>query len=337
MTFRVEEQILTSFKARFGIAHTAISNRDWFAELFGAGHSLYSSEIWLQFAVGSNYYAYHDDTVILDSHIRRSRIWNGTTWVSTASGNVIPVEKVTFPLAEILSTNGQSHIALAVPQTAVNASDVLPSQRLRDFIQFADYGTDFLPRIYWDDGTGTAPGTEITTTVLPYSWIWDPHSGILLFGADTSDQFVPTGNFPIWIQHYRYVGSKGIEELGMVEVACLTSDAIGDPMCIRGDRVNGKWRVQKADALDGSKMPAVGILIDKTTPTVGKMQMTGPIRDIFTGLNPGKSYHVNSPSFTVAPPVPGMLGYSMAQILGYAAASDILVLTGNILMTRRIA
>lgn len=337
MTFRVEEQILTSFKARFGIAHTAISNRDWFAELFGVGHALYSSEIWLQFAVGSNYYAYHDDTAILDSHVRRSRIWNGSTWDSTAGGNVIPVEKVTFPLTELISTNGQSHMALAVPQLSANPADIVPSQRLRDFIQFADYGSDFLPRIYWDDGTGTAPGIEITTSVLPVGWLWDPHSGLLLFGADASDQFIPTGNLPVWIQHYRYIGTKGVESLGTVEVACLTSDAIGDPMCIRGDRVNGKWRVQKADAYDNSKMPAVGVLVDKTTPTVGKMQMTGPIPNIFSGLVPGKTYHVNTPTLTVAPPTPGMLGYSIAQMLGYAAASDILVLTGNITRTRRIA
>jgi hypothetical protein len=100
--------------------------------------------------------------------------------------------------------------------------------------------------------------------------------------------------------------------------------------------INDKWRVQKADPFDSTKMPAVGILIEKSTPTVGVVQWIGPC-NIFSGLIPGKIYHVGLSGLTIAPPVPGGLGYSMAQIFGYAVAPGILVLTGNMLMTRRVA
>lgn len=121
------------------------------------------------------------------------------------------------------------------------------------------------------------------------------------------------------------------------DVACLNSDSVGNSLCIRGERINGKWRVQTADPCDTSKMPAIGVLISKSTPTVGKMQIMGPVLNIFTGLTPGKIYHVNLPILTIAPPLPGGLGYSMAQMFGYAAASDILILTGNVLMTKLIS
>lgn len=334
MTFRTDEQILTSFKARFGIAHTAISNRDWFAEIFGASQPLYGSEIWLQFPVGEHYYANHDGTVILDGDVRRVRTWNGSSWVSVASGNSIPVEKVVFPLSELLSTNAQAHMSLLIPQATVNPSEVTPSLRMKDFINFADYGSDFLPRIYWDNGSGTGPGAEITTVSLPNSWIWDAHSGILLCGADVTDQFVPTDNLPIWIQHYKYVGTKGIEDAGTSEVACLSSDGVGEWMCVRGERVNGKYRVQRVDPQDQSKMPGIGILISKSTPTVGVVQRRG-ICDILTGLDWTKPVHwIDNNGLTSAtkPTAGGGGGYAISQSVGRAVASDRFLISGSLTM-----
>ena len=89
------------------------------------------------------------------------------------------------------------------------------------------------------------------------------------------------------------------------DVACLTGDVIGNCVCIRGDRVNGKWRVQTADPEDVTKMPALGILISKSTPTVGVVQLFGPCES-FSGLTPGSSYFINGSSISLTMPDPPM-------------------------------
>ena len=117
-------------------------------------------------------------------------------------------------------------------------------------------------------------------------------------------------------------------------VACLAGDIVGSGVCVRGDRVNGKWRVQTADPFNGDKMPAIGILISKSTPTVGEMQLIGPC-DIFSGLIPGKPYFINGLTIDLEIPDPLVGGYAMVQNIGHAVASDILWLPGNLNMIRR--
>lgn len=209
MSFGLTERILANFKARYGVNHTGLSNVEWFAELFEVRPPVYGSEAWLELTPGVNFYANHDAGVMLNADIRRTRTWNGSSWVSVASGDVIPVEHIIAPLAQLTATNQQGYMSLATPQGSVDPPDVTAANRLRDYIRFSDFGTDFLPRIYWDNGSGTGVGAEITTLALPNGWAWDADAGILLLGADTNGEFVPVGNLPIWISHYRYVGIKG--------------------------------------------------------------------------------------------------------------------------------
>ena len=214
MPFSLTEQTIATFKARYGVNHTAMSNAEWFAELFEVRGPTYGAEIWLDFQPGTHNYSYHDAGATLDADILRTRTWNGVAWGSVPGGAVIQVEKIISPLAELTATNRQSHMSLAVPQASVDPPNVTPASRLRDYIRFSDFGTDFLPRLFWDNGSGTAPGDEITTLALPDGWAWDADAGILLAGADSNDEFIPAGNMPIWIQHYRYVGTKGVGGTG---------------------------------------------------------------------------------------------------------------------------
>ena len=337
MAFRLDEQIAAAFKALFGIAHTGMSNREWYSELFGRKPPIYGSEAWTELVYGTDYYAHHDSTATLDAAIRQTRTWNGSSWGTVSSGNVIPVEKVILPLSLCNATNNQAYVALSNPVAAVDTPNVYPADRLMDFIRFTDFGSDFMPRIFWDDGTGTAPGSEIVTVGLPNDWIWDEGTGLLLCGANNSDQFVPTGNLPIWIQHYRYIGTKGITPVspgitGLVDVACLTSDLIGSPVAIREEPINGKWRVHTANPEDFTKMPAIGVLISKSTPTVGVACILGPC-DIFSGLTPGTNYMVNAGG-GLTPTVPGTstTGSFWGQHLGVAVRSTTLMLGGNVNM-----
>lgn len=335
MAFRSEEQLLTSFKARYGIAHTAMSNRDWFAEIFGVRAAPYAEEIWTEFPPSTNQYAYHDGNATLDADITQTRTWNGSSWVTTPGSGTIPIEKLIFPLTLILATNSQSHIALVTPQASVSAPNVTPAMRLIDFVKFSDYGTDFMPRLFWDDGTGTGKGIEITTVSLPNDWVFDALGGLLLCGADATDQFIPSGNLPIWLQHYRYIGPKGVSSGGdvqkTVEVACLSGDGVGNIMSIRDVKTPaGRWRVQTADCTDGSKMPGVGILISKASGTTGIMQVYGEVGSIFAGLDVTKRYFVG-PSGTLVnpPPTPGVGSIVYVQKFGFPVASDVLYLPGE--------
>lgn len=120
------------------------------------------------------------------------------------------------------------------------------------------------------------------------------------------------------------------------DVACLSSDSVGDPMCIRGERVNGKWRVERADPTNEAKMPAIGILVSKSTPTVGVVQLFGPVMNIFTGLDlSALSYMVGTSGIQPTPPLPGPGGYVWVQHIGKPVASDILLLLGDLWMMKR--
>lgn len=112
------------------------------------------------------------------------------------------------------------------------------------------------------------------------------------------------------------------------EVACLAGDTVGSCLCIRGDRVNGKWRVQAADPRDRTRMPAVGILISKSTPTVGIMQFLGPYD--LAGLYPGTRYFVGVDAQpAVFPPTALPYAYALIQVIGVAVAADKLLIDGS--------
>lgn len=119
------------------------------------------------------------------------------------------------------------------------------------------------------------------------------------------------------------------------QVACLSSDTVGDFVCIRGERVNGKWRVEKANPEDQTKMPSVGVLVSKSTPTVGIMQLVGPCT-LFTGLDFTKpAYHLWSSGIQSGLPPIGPGGYVMVQQVGKPVSSDILWLSNDTRMVKQ--
>ena len=119
------------------------------------------------------------------------------------------------------------------------------------------------------------------------------------------------------------------------DVACLSSDAVGDLVCIRDIPVNGKWRVEKANPGDASKMPSIGILTKKITPTVGVVQLYGPVFNIFSGLTIKKTYCVDYDGIRIGPPGIGPSGYSFRQFIGVSIATDILFLEIDLSMIKR--
>jgi hypothetical protein len=122
------------------------------------------------------------------------------------------------------------------------------------------------------------------------------------------------------------------------EVACLPIDAVGDWMCVRGDRVNGKWRVERADPYAAAKMPAIGVLISKSTPTVGVLQLTGAVRGVWGALDWSKPLAwLGAIGIQYTPPGVGSHAYVLAQPLGKAVAADVFWITGSLTLIKQVA
>jgi len=83
-------------------------------------------------------------------------------------------------------------------------------------------------------------------------------------------------------------------------------------------------------------MPAIGVLIEKSTPTVAVMQWIGPCT-IFTGLDWTRpNYWVGIDGrLTSTMPTIGIGGYVFVQAVGKAVASDIFLINGNLDLFKR--
>lgn len=87
---------------------------------------------------------------------------------------------------------------------------------------------------------------------------------------------------------------------------CTSSEGVGDFVCIVDDPPNGVDLVGKADPADFDKMPAVGVIISKSTPTDCLVQWMGETPNIFSSLSSGEIYFLGADSkIAETPPIPG--------------------------------
>jgi len=120
------------------------------------------------------------------------------------------------------------------------------------------------------------------------------------------------------------------------EAECTAAESVGDFVCIANDPPNGYDVVAKADPSDFTKMPAVGVVIYKSTPTACLVQWYGETPDIFAGLNSGEYYFVGADSkIADAPPTPTTVPL-FSQWMGVATAPSRLYVRPNDHMVRRI-
>jgi hypothetical protein len=102
--------------------------------------------------------------------------------------------------------------------------------------------------------------------------------------------------------------------------------------------VGDRYSVDTADISGLSGMPAIGICIDKASPTLAMVQLRGEVKGVFTGLTPGKVYFVaTSGGITATPPAPTMGSPRIYhQAVGVALSSDVLMLEPDPKMTIRV-
>lgn len=123
-----------------------------------------------------------------------------------------------------------------------------------------------------------------------------------------------------------------------VEANCLSSDAVADCVYITGSKIGDYYQVTKADPHNGVvKMPAIGVIIEKMSPTLCRVQVTGEMEGIVTGLTPGRVVFVSSTgtlTHSLAVPGAGQLAY--IQSMGVAASTDVVLVVPDFSIIKRV-
>jgi len=119
-----------------------------------------------------------------------------------------------------------------------------------------------------------------------------------------------------------------------IAAACIASDAVNDFVYVTGPAVGGLAQVSRVDIADIAKMPAVGIITTKSTPTRCVVALAGVIT--VTGLIPGATYFVgpNGQPTSVRPPAGP--GGRFIQAVGVALDAERLSLNPAPHMTKVI-
>ena len=106
---------------------------------------------------------------------------------------------------------------------------------------------------------------------------------------------------------------------------CLASDAVGDVVRITAAKIGHRYQVAAADPSSPAGMDGVAVIIRKDSATDCIVQFHGPVKGIFSGLNPGAAYFVGTDSTPAQPgdpsfPVAG--GTTLFQQIGWATSDD---------------
>lgn len=126
----------------------------------------------------------------------------------------------------------------------------------------------------------------------------------------------------------------------IVDATCLSTDVVGNCVYITGPSAGDVYQVSTADPLDGTnKMPAVGIIVLKPTPTdtTCQVQLWGEMVDVVSGLTPMKPLFVSSSgalSHIIATPGFGQKAY--IQSMGVALSTDRMFVTPDFSIIKRI-
>lgn len=109
----------------------------------------------------------------------------------------------------------------------------------------------------------------------------------------------------------------------IVAANCLASDTEGKLICNNGDSVGGVLQVTTADPYTNTKIPAIGVIISKSSSTDCRVQIAGRIT-VLSGLTPGKLYWLNT-NGTATTTVPTGPGTRYVHAVGVALAANVLL------------
>jgi len=126
--------------------------------------------------------------------------------------------------------------------------------------------------------------------------------------------------FNPFVGNFDYVGGGGRE---VIPAICLATDEVGHCVHSRGTRTGNVLWVEAASIYDVDKMPALGIIISKSSATACRVRLFG--EHTSSGLIPGKIHFIGQDSrITATRPTATSMQYAMIQVIGYAVDAEIL-------------
>jgi hypothetical protein len=125
---------------------------------------------------------------------------DGTEADTNVTNNPTLIEKVDIKLTLVTGTNGRAW-------AAYNTYGDDTSGLKGDWLLPQLFGNGYALRLFQDNGSGTAVGTEITTT--EGAWVPSYKLGFIVLGSGHTS--VDEGwTSPLWVRVYRYIGQKGV-------------------------------------------------------------------------------------------------------------------------------
>lgn len=105
---------------------------------------------------------------------------------------------------------------------------------------------------------------------------------------------------------------------------CQVADDIGQLVYVAAPEVGGVPQVAAADCRDLAKMPIIGVIVSKSSPTECVVQRTGRIDFApYAPLTPGARYFVGDAGEPVTPaPTPAPGSYVIIQPVGVALSDS---------------
>jgi hypothetical protein len=116
---------------------------------------------------------------------------------------------------------------------------------------------------------------------------------------------------------------------------CSSAEAVGDFVYLT-DYISGRDQVRWADPKDYSKLPAVGAIISKSSPTRCLVQWMGETPEIYTGLAPGEIYFLGLNGKAVVTPPAAATVPVFVQPIGIALSDKKMYVRTESNLTRRV-
>lgn len=109
---------------------------------------------------------------------------------------------------------------------------------------------------------------------------------------------------------------------------CQASDAVGDAVYVAGPASGTRFTVSKVDIDDAGKMPAIGVIIQKSSDTECVVQFQGIVRNIYEAMIPQKPLFIGTdsrPSYNI-PPRP-LSGRRFVQHIAHALSETTVLIS----------
>ena len=130
--------------------------------------------------------------------------------------------------------------------------------------------------------------------------------------------------------------AQGLFQQKTMLANCLSTDSAGKCVYITGPR-SGLYQVTTAEPQDGStKMPAIGVIIQKPTSVTCEVQLSGELDGLLSGFTPGRVLFVavdGSLTHTIPTAAVGQLAY--IQSMGVALSDDVVLVMPDFSIIKR--